>query len=89
MALRTPKKKQIISSFQSHKKDTGSSEVQIALLTEKIKELTKHLKTHKKDFHSRQGLFRSVGVRRKLLDYIKKDHPRKYINLVKKLKIRK
>jgi len=89
MALKTTKKKKIISSFQTHKKDTGSAEVQVALLTEKVKELTKHLKTHKKDFHSRQGLFRIVGSRRRLLDYIKKDQPKKYNNLVKKLKIRK
>lgn len=89
MTLKTTKKKKIISSFQAHKKDTGSAEVQVALLTEKVKELTKHLKTHKKDFHSRQGLFRIVGTRRRLLDYIKKDQPKKYTSLVKQLKIRK
>ncbi len=89
MTLKTTKKKKIISSFQAHKKDTGSAEVQVALLTEKVKELTKHLKTHKKDFHSRQGLFRIVGTRRRLLDYIKKDQPKKYNSLIKQLKIRK
>lgn len=89
MALKLSKKKRIITAHQSHKKDTGSAEVQIALLTEKVKELTRHLKAHKKDFHSRQGLFRIVGTRRKLLDYIKNHQPRKYSSLVKKLKIRK
>ncbi|MBU1092640.1 30S ribosomal protein S15 [Patescibacteria group bacterium] len=89
MTLTITKKKKIISSYQSHKKDTGSSEVQIALLTEKVKELTKHLKTHKKDFHSRQGLFKIVGNRRRLLNYLKKAHPRKYSALIKQLKIRK
>lgn len=89
MTLTITKKKKIISSYQAHKKDTGSSEVQIALLTEKVKELTKHLKTHKKDFHSRQGLFKIVGNRRRLLNYLKKSHPRKYSALIKQLKIRK
>ncbi|MFA5967372.1 MAG: 30S ribosomal protein S15 [Patescibacteria group bacterium] len=89
MTLRPDKKKKIIGAFQAHKKDTGSSEVQIALLTEKVKELTKHLKAHAKDFHSRQGLFKIVGNRRRLLNYLKKSHPRKYSALIKELKIRK
>lgn len=89
MVLKTKKKKKIIETHQAHKKDTGSAEVQIALLTEKIKELTKHLKTHKKDFHSRQGLFKVVGTRRKLLNYIKTNSTRKYNSLIKTLKIRK
>lgn len=89
MVLKLKKKKKIIETHQAHKKDTGSAEVQIALLTEKIKELTKHLKTHKKDFHSRQGLFRVVGTRRKLLNYIKTGSTRKYNSLIKTLKIRK
>jgi len=89
MVLKTTKKKKIIESHQSHKKDTGSTEVQVALLTEKIKELTKHLKSHKKDLHSRQGLFRIVGTRRKLLNHLKKANTRKYNSLVKELKIRK
>jgi len=89
MALKLKKKKKIIETHQAHKKDTGSAEVQVALLTEKIKELTKHLKTHKKDFHSRQGLFKVVGNRRKLLNYIKVGSVRKYNSLIKTLKIRK
>jgi len=89
MAVKTTKKKNLISTFQSHKKDTGSSEVQIAILTEKVKELTKHLKTHQKDFHSRQGLFRMVSTRRRLLNYIKQKYPEKYTSLINKLKIRK
>ncbi len=89
MVLKVKKKKKIIETHQAHKKDTGSAEVQIALLTEKIKELTKHLKTHKKDFHSRQGLFRVVGTRRKLLNYVKVGSTRKYNSLIKTLKIRK
>jgi len=89
MAVKTTKKKQIIASHQGHKKDTGSTEVQIALLTEKVKELTKHLKDHKQDFHSRRGLFKIVGNRRRLLNYLKKQHPRKYSKLIKDLKIRK
>ncbi|MBU1083350.1 30S ribosomal protein S15 [Patescibacteria group bacterium] len=89
MAVKTTKKKTLISTFQSHKKDTGSSEVQIAILTEKVKELTKHLKTHQKDFHSRQGLFRMISTRRRLLNYIKQKYPKKYISLIGKLKIRK
>lgn len=89
MVLKLKKKKKIIEEHQAHKKDTGSAEVQIALLTEKIKELTKHLKTHKKDFHSRQGLFKVVGNRRKLLNYIRVGSVRKYNSLIKTLKIRK
>lgn len=89
MAVKTAKRKQLITNFQSHKKDTGSPEVQIALLTEKVKELTKHLKKHQKDFHSRQGLFRMVGTRRRLLNYIKQKYPQKYTQLINKLKIRK
>lgn len=83
------KKKQIIVQHQQHERDTGSSEVQIALLTTRINELTEHLKTHKKDFHSRQGLFKMVGNRRRLLSYLGKTEPTVYSKLIKKLKIRK
>ena len=83
------KKKQIITQHQQHERDTGSSEVQIALLTTRITELTEHLKTHKKDFHSRQGLFKMVGNRRRLLSYLGKTEPEVYAKLIKKLKIRK
>jgi small subunit ribosomal protein S15 len=89
MTLAITKKKKIIGTYQAHKKDTGSAEVQVALLTEKVKELTRHLKIHQKDFHSRQGLFKIVGNRRRLLNYIKTKHPKKYSALIDKLKIRK
>lgn len=89
MTLEPTKKKKIIGAFQAHVKDTGSAEVQVALLTEKVKELTKHLKEHQKDFHSRQGLFKIVGNRRRLLNYIKKKQPKEYTALIDKLKIRK
>lgn len=89
MALVNKKKKDIISKFQTHGKDTGSPEIQIALLTERVDELTAHLKKHKKDFHSRQGLFKMVGNRRRLLNYLQKIDSEKYNKLIKKLKIRK
>jgi small subunit ribosomal protein S15 len=82
-------KKEMIQKFAIHKKDTGSSEVQIALLTEEIKQLTTHLKTHKKDFHSRRGLLNMVGKRRKLLNYLMGKDREKYINIVQKLGLRK
>ena len=68
----TEQKKSIITDYKLHEKDTGSSEVQIAIMTSRIKELTEHFKTHKKDHHSRRGLLRLVGRRRKLLDYLKR-----------------
>lgn len=89
MTIKTAKKKKIIGEHQSHEKDTGSSEVQIALLSAKINELTKHLKTHKKDLHSRRGLFKMVGNRRRLLAYLEQTNSRLYNSLIKKLKIRK
>lgn len=85
----TEKKKQIIAQHQQHTRDTGSSEVQIALLTTRINDLTEHLKGHKHDFHSRQGLFKMVGNRRRLLSFLEKTNPDAYGKLVKKLKIRK
>lgn len=85
----TEKKKQVISKHQQHSRDTGSSEVQIALLTTRINDLTGHLKSHKHDFHSRQGLFKMVGNRRRLLGYLEKTNPDGYAKLIKKLKIRK
>ncbi|RLC37651.1 30S ribosomal protein S15 [candidate division Kazan bacterium] len=89
MSIKTTKKKKIISEHQSHEKDTGSTEVQIALLTAKINELTKHLKTHSKDLHSRRGLFKMVGNRRRLLAHLEQTNLKLYNSLVKKLKIRK
>ncbi len=82
------KKAQLIKKFATHENDTGSSEVQIALLTEEIKNLTDHLKTHKKDFSSRRGLLRKVSERRKLLKYLERENPESFDDLVKKLKIK-
>ena len=82
------KKAQIIKKFATHENDTGSSEVQIALLTEEIKNLTDHLKTHKKDFSSRRGLLRKVSERRKLLKYLQRENPESFEELVKRLKLK-
>jgi len=82
-------KKEIIDQFKIHEKDTGSSEVQIALLTTRIKYLTEHFQTHKKDHHSRRGLLKLVGQRRRLLNYLKKKDAEKYRVLIKELGIRK
>ena len=82
-------KSEIISEYKKHEKDTGSSEVQIALLTERISHLTEHFKTHKKDFHSRRGLLKLVGRRRRLLDYLKDRDLDKYRSLIKALGIRR
>ena len=83
------RKQEIISTYKRDEKDTGSPEVQIALLTERINELTEHLKVHKKDNHSRRGLFKMIGKRRNLLNYLaKKDLPR-YREIVKQLNLRK
>jgi small subunit ribosomal protein S15 len=82
------KKQQIIKKFATHENDTGSSEVQIALLTEEIKNLTEHLKTHKKDFSSRRGLLRKVAERRRLLKYLEKENYESFQELVKKLKLK-
>ena len=83
------RKTEIIKNFGRDEKDTGSSEVQIALLTERINELTEHLKVHKKDNHSRRGLFKMVGTRRNLLNYLAKKDVQRYRDIVEKLKLRK
>jgi small subunit ribosomal protein S15 len=82
------KKEKIIAKYKTHDSDTGSSQVQIAILTEEIKELTKHLKDHKKDFSSRRGLLKKVAERRRLLNYLKRDDQNAYEALVKDLKIK-
>lgn len=82
------KKAQIIKKFATHDTDTGSAEVQIALLTEEIKSLTDHLKTHKKDFSSRRGLLRKVSERRKLLKYLERENAESFAELVKRLKLK-
>ena len=81
-------KQKIIAKFKTHENDTGSSEVQIAILTHEIKELAEHLKVHKKDQSSRRGLLRKVGERRRLLRYLKKENIESFENLVKKLKLK-
>ena len=82
-------KQKIIEDNRSHDKDTGSSEVQIALLTSRIAHLTDHLKTHRKDFHSRRGLLMMAARRRKLLDYLKKNELKRYQAIVEKLGLRR
>ena len=82
-------KTSIIEENRSHDKDTGSSEVQIALLTARISHLTEHLKTHRKDFHSRRGLLMMAARRRKLLDYLKKNELKRYQAIVEKLGLRR
>ena len=82
-------KNEIIEKFKVHATDTGSSEVQIALLTDRIKYLTEHFKVHKKDHHSRQGLLKLVGQRRSLLDYLKKKDVNKYRTMLQELGLRK
>lgn len=89
MALTKEKKQGIIESYKKHPNDTGSPEVQIALLTERINQLTQHFKTHKKDHHSRRGLLMLVGQRRRLLDYLKQKDIHRYREVISQLRIRK
>ncbi len=89
MALHTEQKQAIISEHQKADKDTGSAEVQIALLTQRIKELTEHFKIHKKDFQGRRGLLMLVGKRKRLLQYLKNRNIEGYRSLIEKLGIRK
>ena len=89
MALTTEKKQTIIQQHQVHDKDTGSPEVQIAILTERINYLTDHLRTHKKDHHSRRGLLKMVGQRRGLLNYLAKTDVIRYRAIVEKLGLRR
>ena len=89
MSLGTDKKKEVMNKHARSKADTGSPEVQIALLTENISALQSHFDEHKKDHHSRQGLIRMVNKRRKLLDYLKRKDLKKYSSLLKELNLRK
>lgn len=82
-------KDKIIGDFKTHESDTGSSEVQIALLSARINHLTEHLRTHRKDFHTRRGLLAMAARRRKLLDYLKKHNLEKYNELIQRLGLRK
>jgi len=85
MPLSKEKKWELIRSFQRHEEDTGSPEVQIAILTERINRLTEHMKKHKKDIHSRRGLIAMVNKRRKLLEYLKETDYQKYVEISQKL----
>ena len=89
MAMIQEKKQELVQKFKRHEKDTGSSDVQIALLTARINHLTEHLRTHRKDFHSRRGLLQMASRRRKLLDYVKSEDLTKYNDLLQKLSLRK
>ena len=89
MVLTPETKKEIIDRFKLHRDDTGSPEVQVALLRNRINYLTDHFKIHKKDHHSRRGLLKLVGQRRKLLNYLKKTDVKRYQNVIKELGIRK
>jgi len=87
--LATERKQELITQFKTHEGDTGSPEVQIALLSERITYLTEHFRTHKKDHHSRRGLLKIVGQRRRLLDYLKKKDVERYRTIINKLGIRR
>ncbi len=89
MTLTPERKREVIGQFKIHESDSGSAEVQIALLTERIKYLTEHFKVHKRDHHSRRGLLRMVGQRRRLLDYLKATKVERYRMVVKELGLRK
>ncbi len=89
MALSVVEKSNIVNDFRRSEDDTGSPEVQVALLTERIRGLTEHFKEHKHDHHSRQGLLRMVNRRRKLLDYLKSTDPDRYRELISRLGLRK
>ena len=89
MTMTAERKQEIIAKFKTHEGDTGSPEVQIALLTERINYLTEHMKSHKKDFHSRRGLLKLVGQRRGLLNYLKNKDIERYRQIIAALGLRK
>lgn len=89
MSITAERKQELIKEFATKKDDTGSPEVQVAILSERIANLTEHLKTHTKDFHSRRGLLTMVGQRRRLLDYIKGKEAKRYEALVERLGLRR
>ena len=89
MALSKDRKTELIGNYKTHESDTGSPEVQVAILSERITYLTEHFKTHAKDHHSRRGLLMLVGKRRRLLDYLKTKDVERYSDLIKRLNIRK
>ena len=89
MSIESKRKKEVISEYALKDGDTGSPEIQIAILTERISNLTEHFKTHKKDNHSRRGLLKMVSLRRKLLDYVRAKDENRYKELIKRLEIRR
>ena len=89
MSLKTEEKKKLIDEYGKHPRDTGSSEIQVALLTDQIKSLTEHMKTHRKDFRSRRSLITMVSQRQKHLQYLRRTKPEKYRQVVAKLGLRK
>ena len=89
MSITAERKQSLIKEFATNKNDTGSPDVQVAILSERIGNLTEHLKTHKKDNHSRRGLLRMVGQRRRLLDYVKRKEVTRYEELIRRLGLRR
>lgn len=89
MAMTQERKQALIGDFRRKEGDTGSPEIQIAILTSRVAELTEHLQTHKKDFASRRGLLMMVSRRRRLLDYLKRVDPQRYLDIIRRLEIRK
>ena len=89
MSITPERKQELVKEYAMKDGDTGSPEVQVAILTERITNLTEHLKTHKKDFHSRRGLLMMVGQRRRLLDYVKRKGSTRYEDLIKRLGLRR
>ena len=89
MALTKERKSEIVREYARNNKDTGSTDIQVAILTEEINQLTAHLKEHTHDYHSRRGLLKKVGQRRSLLDYLLKEDVKRYRELIKKLGLRK
>jgi len=89
MSITAERKQELIGEFAKAEGDTGSPEVQVAILSERIRNLTEHLKTHKKDFHSRRGLLMMVGQRRRLLDYLKRKEAKRYEDLIARLGLRR
>ncbi|MHA1151308.1 MAG: 30S ribosomal protein S15 [Alphaproteobacteria bacterium] len=89
MSITAERKNEVVREYALHEGDTGSPEVQVAILSERIKNLTEHLQTHKKDFHSRRGLLIMVGQRRRLLDYVKSREQSRYETLIQRLGLRR
>ena len=89
MSITADRKREVVTEYATHEGDTGSPEVQVAILSERISNLTEHLKTHKKDFHSRRGLLIMVGQRRRLLDYLRRKDRGRYDTVIQRLGLRR